>query len=117
MRQMDFINDKLTDLKLITVSDYTATGVVTLNQWEYFLKNHLVEEEKKAGFNFALGMQGSAMEQKDDNQQVHRKTLLKSMKDGFRADLGLHAQKDAEAEDQRTKGIDVVHAYRFEIVL
>ena len=30
MYSMDLINDKLFDLKLITVSDYTATGVITL---------------------------------------------------------------------------------------
>ena len=120
MRQMDFISDKVTDLKLITVSDYTATGVVTLDMWENFLKNHLIEEEKKVGINFALGMQGSMFEPaKKDNEEdnLRQSKFMKSMKDNIRADLGMHAAKAADAEDKRTKGIDIVFAYRFEIVL
>ena len=117
---MDFINDKLTDLKLITVSDYTATGVVSLTQWENFLENHLIEEEKKIEFNFALGMQGSMLETKKEEPSHapnRRTTFMRSMKNNIRADLGMHAEKAADAEDKRTKGIDIVYAYRFEIVL
>ena len=43
---MDLINDKLYDLKLITASDYTATGVITKAQWEYFKENLLFETEE-----------------------------------------------------------------------
>jgi hypothetical protein len=45
---MDLINDKLYDLKLITASDYTATGVITPTQWEYFKKHKLFSTESRA---------------------------------------------------------------------
>jgi hypothetical protein len=63
-------------------------------------------------------MQGSLLEPKKDNEEQNRRpTFMKSMKDNIRADLGMHAAKTADAEDKRTKGIDIVYAYRFEIVL
>ena len=48
MYTMDLINDKLYDLKLITASDYTATGVITPTQWEYFKKHMLFSTESRA---------------------------------------------------------------------
>ena len=45
---MDLINDKLFDLKLITASDYTATGIITPTQWEYFKKYKLFSTESRA---------------------------------------------------------------------
>ena len=48
MYSVDIINDKLYDLKLITASDYTATGVITPKQWKYFKENLLFTVEDKA---------------------------------------------------------------------
>ena len=48
MYTMDLINDKLFDLKLITASDYTATGIITPTQWEYFKKHKLFSTESRA---------------------------------------------------------------------
>ena len=48
MYTMDIINDKLIDLKLITASDYTATGKITPDQWQKFKDEKLFKVEQTA---------------------------------------------------------------------
>ena len=45
LHRADAINDKLYDLKLITVGDYTAYGNVSQTMWNYFYDNLLFTEE------------------------------------------------------------------------
>ena len=63
MYSMDLINDKLFDLKLITVSDYTAAGVITPAQWEYFRQHMLFSVESRA----RAWLLGGMVDGKDSN--------------------------------------------------
>jgi len=42
MQRMDIINEKLYDMKLITVQDYTIAGAISPEMWVHYRTTHLL---------------------------------------------------------------------------